>query len=199
MSEVLQRSTLVLNKNWQPVHVTTVYRAVVMLWSDTAHVVCPESYQLYTWPDWIELVPGKDAPAIRTGKLRIAIPEVVRLGDYDRLPNHAVTFTRFNLIKRDRYTCQYCGGKPKRGELTIDHVLPRSKGGQNTWTNCVIACEECNAFKADRTPEQAGMRLKKRPIQPDWKPFWDAQGVRSRAWDNFIPKHDNRAQMRVFG
>lgn len=199
MSEVLQQPTLVLNKNWQPVHVTTVFRAVAMLWSNTAHVVCPESYQLHTWTEWIELIPVTNAPAIRTGKLRIAIPEVVRLGDYDRLPNHAVTFTRSNLMKRDHHTCQYCGGKPGRDELTIDHVLPRSKGGLNSWANCVIACVPCNAGKADRTPEQAGMTLRKKPIQPEWKPFYASQGVRTEIWQKFMGRQSSIPRLSVRG
>ena len=199
--EVLLLPTLVLNRNWQPVHVTTVYRALAMLWSETAHVICPESYELYTWQDWVGRSPSENSPVIRTGKLKMSAPEVVRLGDYYRQPNHAVTFTRSNLMKRDHHSCQYCGRQPGRGKLTIDHVVPRSKGGPNSWTNCVAACVKCNAEKADRTLEQVGpkLRLKRKPVRPDWKPFWSAQGVRISVWEQFIPKQDGKPLMRVFG
>ena len=76
------------------------------------------------------------------------------------MPAAAVTFSRRNIFKRDRYVCQYCGSQPGSEELTIDHVVPRSQGGVSSWTNCVLACMTCNKRKADRTPEQAGMMLR---------------------------------------
>ena len=89
-------------------------------------------------------------------RLRLRVPEVIVLAEYDRLPTAAVTFSRRNIFKRDHWTCQYCGAQPGSEELTIDHVLPRSQGGISTWENCVLACVACNKRKADRTPEQAG-------------------------------------------
>lgn len=195
----LQRPTLVLNRNWQPIHVTTVIRALTMLWSDTAHVICPESYRSLSWADWIQQIPATDAMVIRTGKLRIALPEVVRLSDYDRFPSQSVTFSRSNLMKRDHYTCQYCQTQPGRDHLTIDHVVPRSKGGPNTWVNCVVACVGCNVRKADRTPEQAGMRLKRKPVQPAWQPFYAAQGVRVQVWNQFMTTKADIPQLVVRG
>ena len=80
---------------------------------------------------------------------------MITLTEYDRVPANAVTFSRRNIYKRDRYTCQYCGVQPGSEELTIDHVLPRSRGGTSTWENCVLACLECNKRKADRTPDRS--------------------------------------------
>jgi 5-methylcytosine-specific restriction endonuclease McrA len=185
-SNVLELPTLVLNRHWQPIHVTTVVRALILLWNDAARVVEPESYCLYTWDDWATLEPVDEAPCIRSARLRIRAPEVISLAHYDRLPSTAVTFSRRNVAKRDHYTCQYCGAQPGGEAITIDHVIPRSQGGTSCWTNCVAACETCNARKADRTPEQAGMRLRRRPARPEWKPFYAAQGARVTSWARFM-------------
>ena len=95
-------------------------------------------------------------------------------------------FSRCNVAKRDHYTCQYCGAQPGAESITIDHVLSRSQGGASSWTNCVAACERCNARKGDRTPDQAGMRLRRRPVRPEWKPFYAAQGARNESWSRFL-------------
>ena len=170
VSKVLQRPALVLNRNWQPVNVATVARALVLLWNESARVVDPADYQLYTWADWSRLAPRADEPVIRTIRQRLRVPEVIALTAYDRLPTAAVTFSRRNIFKRDHFTCQYCAVQPGPEELTIDHVLPRSQGGTPTWENCVLSCVDCNKKKADRTPEQAGVRLRKKPVRPVWKP-----------------------------
>ena len=105
---------------------------------------------------------------------------------YDRLPSAAVTFSRRNIFKRDRYVCQYCGGQPGSEELTIDHVVPRAQGGESRWDNCVLSCVDCNHRKADRTPAQAGMRLRKQPVRPVWKPLYAAHDVRIESWSKFV-------------
>lgn len=185
-ASVLELPTLVLNQQWQPIHVTTVVRALVMLWNETAKVVEPDECRVYDWAQWAELEPLEGAACIRAAKLRLRVPEVVTLAHYDRLPSTAVTFSRRNVAKRDHYTCQYCGEQPRAGSITVDHVLPRSQGGASSWTNCVAACVDCNARKADRTPEQAGMRLRRRPVRPEWKPFYAAQGARVASWARFM-------------
>jgi 5-methylcytosine-specific restriction endonuclease McrA len=149
----------VLNRNWQPVNVATVARALVLLFNESARVVDPADYQLYTWADWSRLAPRADEPCIRTMRQQLRVPEVIALTVYDRLPTAAVTFSRRNIFKRDHYTCQYCGVQPGPEELTIDHVLPRAQGGTSTWENCVLASVDCNKRKDDRRPEQAGMRF----------------------------------------
>ena len=90
------------------------------------------------------------------------------------------------MFKRDHYTCQYCGVQPGTEELSIDHVVPRSQGGMSSWENCVLACVACNKRKADRTPEQAGMRLRKRPVRPTWKPLYADHRARIASWAKFI-------------
>ena len=122
--KMLQRPTLVLNRNWQPVNVATVARALVLLWNESARVVDPADYQTYTWEDWSRLRPRDGEAFIQAVRFRLRVPEVVTLTGYDRLPAVAVTFSRRNIFKRDRFTCQYCGSQPGSEELTLDHVIP---------------------------------------------------------------------------
>ena len=184
--KVLKRPTLVLNRNWQPVSVATVARALVMLFSETARVVDPADFRLYTWADWSRLAPREGDVVVRGCSVRLRAPEVVTLCDYDRLPVAAVSFSRRNIFKRDHYTCQYCGAQPGGEELTLDHVVPRSQGGQSSWTNCVLACVACNKRKADRTPQQARMHLRKPPVRPTWKPLYTRSRVRIESWSKFV-------------
>ncbi len=186
VAKVLEQPTLVLNRNCQPVHVATVERALVLLWNESARVVDPEDFQLYTWADWSKLKPKDGEAFVQAVRFRLRVPEVVALTGYDRLPLGAVTFSRRNVFKRDHYTCQYCGAQPGIEELTIDHVLPRSQGGVSSWTNCVLACMACNKRKADRTPEQAGMKLRKQPNRPAWKPLYADHTMRIASWSKFI-------------
>jgi 5-methylcytosine-specific restriction endonuclease McrA len=190
---VLDQPTLVLNLNWQPVHVMTVARSLTLLWNDAARVVDPEEYRLFSWSDWAEREPADGEPCVRSARLRLAVPEVISLAYYDRLPSRAVTFSRRNVAKRDHYVCQYCGGQPGAESITVDHVVPRSQGGTTSWTNCVAACERCNARKGDRTPEQAGMRLRRRPLRPEWKPFYAAHAAAIESWTRFLTYEPARA------
>ena len=160
-------------------------RSLSLLWNDAARVVDPDEYRLFSWSDWA-LRPADGEPCIRSARLRLPVPEIITLAHYDRLPNTAVMFSRRNVAKRDHYTCQYCGAQPGAESITIDHVLPWSQGGASSWTNCVAACERCNARKGDRTPDQAGMRLRRRPVRPEWKPFYAAQGARIESWSRFL-------------
>ncbi len=185
-SAVLTRPTLVLNRNWQPVGVAPVARSLVMVWNDAARVVDPDDYQLYSWLDWSKLVPAEGELFITTVQSRLRVPEVVSLTRYDGMPTTAVTFSRRNIYKRDRYTCQYCGIQPGSEELTIDHVLPRSQGGMSNWENCVLACVNCNKRKANRTPSQARMPLMREPARPNWKPIYATQDLRIDSWSRFI-------------
>ncbi len=226
MTKVLQRPTLVLNRNWQAINVATVARALIMLWNESAKVVDPVDYQLYDWNDWSKLVPDRDEPFVQAVRQRFRVPEVVTLTEFDRLPSAAVTFSRRNVFKRDRFTCQYCGhqgrahpwtgseagkrdstsgprsqgSRPRRqpggDELTIDHVVPRAQGGESSWTNCVLACLECNKRKADRTPEQAKMRLRKEPVRPTWKPVYSEHASRMESWSKFISEAYWNAELR---
>lgn len=182
----LQRPTLVLNRNWQPVGVASVARSLTLVAAERARIVDPSDFQLYTWADWAKLVPKDEEPFVQSVTFRIRVPEVITLTEYDRVPTNAVTFSRRNIFKRDRYTCQFCGIQPGSEDLTIDHVLPRSRGGTSTWENCVLACLECNKRKADRTPTEAHMPLRKTPVRPTWRPLYARHDMRIESWSKFV-------------
>src|SRR4029077_12506891 len=165
---VLEHSTLVLNRNWQPVNGASVERALGLLWKEAPRVIDVANYQTFSWSDWSKLCPSEGDAFVQSVRIRLRVPEVITLVDYDRQPSMAVTFSRRNIFKRDRFVCQYCGNQPGSDELTIDHIVPRAQGGVSIWTNCVRACVACNKRKADRTPRQAGMTLRREAIRPTW-------------------------------
>lgn len=185
-SGVLERPTLVLNKQWMPVNIAPVARALTLLWNEAAMVVDPDDFRLYNWADWARMAPREGEPVIRAVSFRLRVPEVLALTKHDRPRSNSVTFCRRNVFKRDHSTCQYCGCQPGSEELTIDHVVPRSQNGRTTWENCVLACVACNARKANRTPEQAGMKLRKPPFRPTWKPLYGLSNVRIESWSRFL-------------
>lgn len=186
MQSVLDQPTLVLNRNWQPVHVTPVQRAATLLYDGRANVVDPETYQIFAWDDWIQVEPGESQPAVRSTSVAILPPEIVVLTSFDRLPRVTVAYSKRNVFKRDRFTCQYCGCQPGKDDLTIDHVVPRSRGGETNWHNCVLACLGCNKMKADKTPAQAGIRLSREPKRPMWQPLYSSLSSARPSWKNFV-------------
>ncbi len=186
VTAVLKRPTLVLNRNWQPIGVASVSRSLVMVWNDTARIVDPADYSLYTWDDWSQLKPADGEPVIRTVRFEMRVPEVISLTRYDRFHRRTVPFTRRNLFRRDRFMCQYCGASPGGNELTIDHVLPRSRGGNTSWENCILACVRCNHRKANRTPTEAHMAIRKHPEQPQWNPVYAARNIKVESWERFL-------------
>lgn len=166
----LDRPTLVLNRSWVPVHVTAVRRAICMVCSGVAQIVDPNSLTLHDLAAWTSLIPGESAIGIRTSSRHFPVPEIVQLYRYDRVPTVEAPFTRQNLFRRDDHRCQYCAAKPPHSQLTIDHVIPRARGGRTSWENCVVACVRCNARKGDRSLPVHGMRLLRLPRAPRWSP-----------------------------
>lgn len=182
----LTRPTLVLNRSWQPVGVASAARSITLAAADRARIVDPADFQQYTWEAWTRRKPEEGDLFIQGVSFRIGVPEVVVLMHYDRLPRTEVPFSRRNIFQRDHWTCQYCGAQPGGKELTIDHVLPRSRGGKSAWDNCVLACVECNKRKADRTPDEARMPLRKAPVRPKWRPMYEGRAVRIASWSSFL-------------
>lgn len=193
MSAILtSRKVLVLNKNWTPVQTVTLRDAITKL-TDTydngtpkARIIEPESYRAMTWADWSELKPLVDDESIASANASFRIPEIILLSKYERLPRPKAQFSRRTLYKRDKMMCQYCGAQPGSEELTIDHVTPRAQGGLTTWENCVLACVECNRFKADRTPRQAGMVLRSVPKKPAASFFRFDTFKPVKSWEAFL-------------
>lgn len=182
----LSTPVLVLNAHWRAVNVATVANALILLWKGNAKVVDVNDYQTFTWEDWSKIDPSEGEKFIQSTSLRLRIPEVIVLTEYDGLPETSVTFSRRNLFKRDHWTCQYCGKQPPMEELTIDHILPRCRGGETSWENCVLACIKCNKRKDDRTLREAGFKLKSEPVKPGWRPMYASRDVRLDSWRKFI-------------
>lgn len=184
--------TLVLNKNWVAVTVTTSFGALISMCRERSRAMCPSSYELFCIESWMErskitatdLTPEQ---VVYTTRQIIEKPEIIILKEYGGIPFKQVNFTRRNLYKRDSYTCQYCMEGFAPGELTIDHVVPRSRGGTNSWTNCVTSCKDCNYKKSDRTPQESGMLLSKKPKMPKWTPIAGMLPARRpKSWDKFL-------------
>lgn len=183
---VLNSSVLVLNRYYQPVHVTSVKRAFALLYQGVAKAI-DQQYRLYEFEDWAALSAAHH-DSIGTIGRRIRVPRVVVLLAYEYLPRGKVRFSRLNIYARDHDTCQYCARQLPRNELNLDHVVPRSQGGKTTWENVVCSCITCNLKKGGRTPDQAGLKLFKKPVRPRWTPFNRGFGrrVTYREWLPFL-------------
>ncbi len=181
----LTQPALVLNRNWQPIGIQPVTRAICMVFNDNAKIVDPADYQQYDWHDWAKLRPSDGCKVLKLVGMTIRIPEVIAVHSYTGVRQHTIVFNRKNLFVRDKFTCQYCGEKPGSDDLTVDHIVPRSRGGQGTWLNCVLACSGCNRKKANLTLRQAGMKLLREPFKPKWSPLFRTKVV-IPSWERFL-------------
>lgn len=185
---ILNEPTLVLNRNWQPITFLPVKTAICTVLRDMASVMEPENYYLLDFDGWCEEAP-ENSRWIKTSTSRVPAPEVIVLKKYGERPPRKINFNRPNLARRDDYTCQYCGDTLGLGKLTVEHIMPRSRGGPTTWDNCVAACRTCNSRKADKTPKEAGMKLRKEPRKPKWDPkLRIPQGILRPSWEPFLAK-----------
>ncbi|EAZ79145.1 HNH endonuclease [Algoriphagus machipongonensis] len=163
----MEKRVLVLNLDHSPVAVVPVQKAIVLLLLEKAS--CLTTYELLK---------------IRTVSRNFEYPAVIRLVDYKNIPYRGVLLNRSNLFKRDNGECQYCGSKK---HLTVDHVVPRSKGGKTNWMNLVTACHRCNVNKGDKSPEQAGLTLRNEPFRPTLSYFLAEYAERQAAeWLPFL-------------
>lgn len=197
MGETLLSShVLVLNKHYMPIRVVNVKRAVSLLARNLAEVIDLDKgqYSNYDFESWIEVSDLKQEfepnahDFIHTVKLSVAVPRIVRLLFYDRLPKKDVTLNRRNIYARDNNRCQYCGKKYPPNELSLDHVIPKSKGGGATWENLVCACVKCNVKKGHRPLEETHMRLFHKPIKPKRSPVININlgDGRYKSWKQFL-------------
>ncbi len=192
----LDASVLVLNKHYAAVRVATVRRAFGMLYRDLAEVVSVEDnqYLSYDFESWREVSEFRAKYQrdrhewVRCVRFELAVPRIIRLLCYDRLPRQNVKFNRRNIYARDRSRCQYCGDRFPTSELSLDHVLPKSLGGATTWTNIVCCCVSCNVRKGGRTPELAGMRLVDEPAKPKRSPVVQLRLTSEKyaSWKQFL-------------
>ena len=193
---VLDTRVLVLNKHYMALRIISVRRAISLLFRDLAEVIqCEQgNYCNYDFESWCEVSEyrQKFQPTehdwVSTVHFDIAVPRIIRLLVYDRLPRSPVKFNRRNIFARDRNRCQYCGKRFATTELSLDHVIPRSSGGESTWENLVCSCTRCNARKGGRTPDQAGMSLISKPVRPKRNPVIHIHLSHDRyqSWKQFL-------------
>jgi len=195
MSDALEASVLVLNKNYTAVHVIGVRRAFRLLAKEHAEVLLQDNdrWNTYNFESWIQLSQSRhlftdDGDWIHTVSLAIRVPRIIRLLIFDRLPSKVVKFNRRNIFARDDNRCQYCGHRFPTTELSLDHVVPRSQGGLSSWTNIVCACTRCNARKGGRLPREASMSLIRKPLRPKSSPILQLRTANPKyqSWKHFL-------------
>ena len=189
-------NVLVLNKHYMAIRIVGAKRAFSLLFRDLAEVVSLEEgkYSNYDFTGWCEVSQFKrnfepdGHDWVSTINLHIAVPRIIRLLFYDRLPRNEVKFNRRNIFARDKNKCQYCGHRFPTSELSLDHIVPRSMGGKATWHNIVCACTECNIRKGGRTPKTARMKLIQKPVKPKHNPLVHIHlnHHRYRSWKQFL-------------
>jgi 5-methylcytosine-specific restriction endonuclease McrA len=163
-------SVLVLNQNYEPLNICRVRRAIVLVYEGKAEML-------------------EDGTGfIHSISCEFPLPSVIRLSYIIKRPRPKRRLTRLEIFNRDRYTCQYCGKEAR--QLTLDHVIPRYRGGEQTWENVVSACIPCNRRKAGRTPKEAGMRLMNCPCPPrDHLPFYIPLPLKTQTqWQKYLPQ-----------
>jgi len=192
----LDCNVLVLNKHYMAIRIVGARRAFSLLFRELAEVVYVDQgkYSNYDFQSWCEVSQFKrrfepdNHDWISTVNFYIAVPRIIRLLFYDRLPRNEVKLNRRNIFARDKNRCQYCGQRQPTSELSLDHVIPRSMGGKTVWENIVCACAECNVKKGGRTPKQAGIMLIHKPVRPRHNPFVRIHlgQQRYRSWQQFL-------------
>ena len=167
---MLSGAVLVLNSTYEPLNVVSVKRAVVLILKEKAEIVEAAEAELHS------------------EKLSLPLPLVIRLITYVKVPRYfRLPLSRKTVLARDRYTCQYCGRRLPKSELTLDHVIPRQRGGETSWENVVTACKACNQRKGARTPQEAGMKLLSKPTRPRYIAFVLLSEARdNEVWNKYI-------------
>jgi 5-methylcytosine-specific restriction endonuclease McrA len=192
MTDILNKSiVLVLNRNWQAINVRTPADAFCQMAINVATALDIDGdnqMRPVTWEEWLTLPVRPQDNAVRTGRGLVRVPTVIVCAHYARVPKKRPTLTSRALRDRDRNRCQYTGKVLRPGEGSVDHVVPRSRGGRTTWENCVWACRAVNTRKGDRLPHEAGLRLLGLPRAPSEVPVTltirNAHGIRD--WEPFL-------------
>ncbi|HYO96847.1 MAG TPA: HNH endonuclease [Polyangiaceae bacterium] len=165
--DVLTLPVLLLNRHFAPISVATARRAFVLLYGGAARAL-DDNGDTYDFAAWLTMPVRSNDDRLPIIGSAVRVPRVLHLLRYDRAPRVAVRLTRRNLMIRDQFQCQYCGRRPSQRDLNVDHVLPRSRGGLDSWENLVVSCRVCNLRKGRRTPVEAGMSLLSVPQRPRW-------------------------------
>jgi len=194
----LESSVLVLNKFFIALHVISAKRAFTLLCKQIAEVVSVDEgkYNSYNFESWKDVSAYKaglgimddNTSWVRTVSFSIEVPKIIRLLTYDKYPRTTLKFNRRNIFARDENKCQYCGKRFPASELSFDHVIPKTLQGKTNWENVVCACTDCNKKKGGRTPEQAGMKLIRKPLKPKRSPVLrlKLQSPKYQPWKQFL-------------
>ncbi|NQW49397.1 MAG: HNH endonuclease [Planctomycetes bacterium] len=192
----LSLSVLVLNRSFVAVHITNVRRAITLLFRHLAEVVHIEegqyaAYSLDSWRELSALRAGLSSPEhdwVKAVGYELQAPRVIRLVSCDRGPRQGLRFNRRNVFARDGNQCQYCGRNFPTSELSLDHVMPRSRGGITSWENIVCACVACNVRKGGRTPQEARMQMIRHPFKPKRSPLLSTKlgNPKYESWKSFV-------------
>lgn len=190
MSSLNKDIVLVLNKHWQAINISTPADALSMMYAGTAtglDIRGKDDMVPLTWKEWVSLNCENDH-FVKTIQGNIKIPKIIILCRYDKVPKKRPKITRKGIWIRDQGICQYTGKKINPNEGNIDHVIPKSRGGITDWTNCVLAHKKVNAKKADRTPEEAGLKLIRQPFVPKELPvsFYLTNKYNIQEWELFL-------------
>lgn len=173
------KRALLLNSDGSPLHFISDHDAITLFYKGRAEVVLGLNGTPSEWDE-----------TFKSPSTSIRVPATMRLFKKVHKKWKAPRFRKRVLFNRDQWSCQYCGEKLHWNSVTIDHVMPSSRGGKTSWHNCVTSCTPCNKEKADRTPDEAGMRLVKQPTYPSALDFWDAMrsNVVHEDWSMYLPK-----------
>jgi 5-methylcytosine-specific restriction endonuclease McrA len=191
MSNINKTTVLVLNRNWQAIDVKSPADALSMMYTDNAtglDVLGKDHMIPYRWKDWVNLPFDSDCDYIKTINGGIKIPKIIVLCNFDKVPIKRPKFSSTGIWNRDDGICQYTGRRLSKNEGNVDHVIPKSRGGRSNWDNCVLSHKDINAKKADRTPEEAGLKLLKKPTTPKHLPisFYIKNKHNIPEWDMFL-------------
>jgi|1_EtaG_2_1085319.scaffolds.fasta_scaffold02764_7 5-methylcytosine-specific restriction endonuclease McrA len=194
-NNIINSPTLVLNKSLDAIGFTPLYKTLNKVFSFRAKYVDNETFQHLTWSDWSDLfsIPIEDDESIygdyqwlNVNRFKVRLPRIVVLQKYNKIPHTRVRLTRRNLLIRDGYRCQYTAKKVTSRTGTIDHIMPKCRGGLTTWDNVVISTFEVNVEKGGRTPEEAGLKLLSTPREPHWNPLYTFGQKLPKEWKYFV-------------
>lgn len=191
MPAALQTDVLVLNKNWLAITVIEAAEAISDLFTGKV-VAVDDDYQQYDFDSWAGLshyrstFESKDHSFIKAVKYDILVPSVVRLLKFEKAKKSRIRLSRRNIYKRDQYTCQYTGKKLPAHKINLDHVLPSSRGGKTTWENVVCCSIDVNTMKGNKTPEEAGLSLIRKPREPLPGELTIKRQKMPRSWKSFV-------------
>jgi 5-methylcytosine-specific restriction endonuclease McrA len=186
----LNSPVLVLNKSWAPMHIKPVKDTIIDICTGRAKTLDPETGILHGWDDWCNLEAHTHKWVIHGVKKNIRIPEIIVLNDYNKMPDIKVKLSRRNIFLRDAGVCQYCTQKVTMSNFTIDHVVPKSKGGKAAWDNYVTCCRKCNTIKADKTLKEVNFTLMHQPKKPKFYPLAARFSLEQpESWIPYLPKN----------